>query len=132
MKSVLIVFCFSICMLGSRKALQAQTVTQNWATLNSTNTNPWCVATDASGNVFVANQANNTVSKITASGTATQAWATLASNASPYAITVDASGNVYVANYNNTVSKVTSSGTVTQAWATLANGAFPYAMVMDA
>ncbi len=127
---ILFVLLFSI--LGK---LQAQVVTQAWASLAS-GAQPQAIAIDASGNVYTVNRNQNTVSKITSSGTVTQAWATLASNASPYGIAIDASGNVYTANYNNnTVSKITSSGgtvTVTQAWANLALGSVPEGMSIDA
>lgn len=105
--------------------LKAQTVTQSWAVLAS-GAGPRGIAIDASGNVYTANQSNNTVSKITPAGVVTQSWATLASGALPTAIVVDASGNVYTANYgNNTVSKITSAGVVTKSWAALASGANP-------
>ena len=107
-------------------------MTQSWATLSS-GTTPYSIAIDASGNVYTANFGNNTVSKITSTGTLTQTWATLASGTNPDAIAIDASGNVYTANAgNNTVSKITSGGSVTQVWATLASGADPTGIAIDA
>jgi len=97
---------------------------QVWATLASGNdqslqngANPIDIAIDGSGNVYTANNSNNTISKVTSAGVVTQAWATLSTN--PNAIAIDASGNLYTANGNSTISKVTSAGIVTQAWATL-------------
>ncbi len=94
---------------------------------------PIGIAVDASGDVYTANIGNNTISKITAAGTATLNWAILAAGSAPRGIAVDASGNVYTANKgNSTISKITPAGAVTQAWATLAVGANPYGIALDA
>ncbi len=88
--------------------------------------NPWGVAVDSAGNVFVADSSNNTIRKITPGG----AVGTLAgqpgshgsadgigSNArfwNPQGMAVDSAGNVYVADtYNHTVRKITPNGMVT-------------------
>ena len=88
--------------------------------------NPWGVAVDGSGNVYVADAYNHTIRKITSSGVVT----TLAGRAGtagssdgtgsaasfhyPLSMAVDGSGNVYVADtYNHTIRKITSSGVVT-------------------
>jgi len=115
----------------------AQTVTDPWASLGASNIQTSCIAMDASNNLYVTNLYNSTISKITPSGTVTQAWATLAANSRPYGITIDASGNLYTVNRNSpyTVSKITptsdgSSGTVIQTWATLYDEA--YTITVDA
>ncbi len=108
--------------------------------LDGTGTNaefsqPWAVAADASGNVYVADASNNLIRKITSSGVVT----TLAGGGSvggtaygkqngtgraatfsgPSGVAADASGNVYVADDGNSlIRKITSSGVVT----TLAGG----------
>jgi DNA-binding beta-propeller fold protein YncE len=122
----LLLLCFGIVTL-----LPAQTtVTQAWA---APGISPYAIAVDASGNVYAPSFTNNTVSKITPAGVATQTWAALSSGAKPYAIALDASGNVYTANQNNnTVSKITSAGVVTQTWAALASGATPNGIAIDA
>jgi sugar lactone lactonase YvrE len=87
---------------------------------------PGGVATDASGNVFVADSFNNSIRKITPAGVVTGVAGTagvigladgigaLASFAGPYGIATDASGNVYVSDVNNnTIRKITKEGVVT-------------------
>ncbi len=87
---------------------------------------PIGIATDAAGNVYVADKVSNTIRKITPIGEVTTFAGTAgvnghadgaganASFSSPVAVTTDSSGNVYVADYgNNTIRKVTPSGEVT-------------------
>jgi hypothetical protein len=87
---------------------------------------PQCVAVDSSGNVYVTEEGNNTVRKITPAGVVT----TLAGKAGVVGsadgtgsaaqfnrlegIAVDSSGNAYVGDsYNDTIRKITPAGVVT-------------------
>jgi sugar lactone lactonase YvrE len=86
---------------------------------------PWGVATDVSGNVYVADQFNNKIRKITQAGVvstfagsgsagAVDGAGAAASFSGPSGVTTDASGNVYVADlYNSKIRKITPDGVVT-------------------
>jgi streptogramin lyase len=86
--------------------------------------NPWGVAVDGSGNVYVADYGNHTIRKITPAGVVTTLAGTAGSQGSadgtgsaarfsfPLGVAVDGSGNVYVAE-NNTIRKITPAGVVT-------------------
>ena len=94
---------------------------------------PYSVAVDGAGNVYVADTYNCTIRKVTAAGVVTT-LAGLAGNTStndgtgsaarffqPHGVAADSAGNIYVADtYNCTIRKVTAAGVVT----TLAGSAF--------
>lgn len=88
--------------------------------------NPWGVATDGSGNVYVADTGNHMIRKITPAGEVTTLAGLVlsAGNAdgigkaarfnTPHGVATDSSGNLYVADtYNNTIRKITPAGSVT-------------------
>jgi sugar lactone lactonase YvrE len=87
---------------------------------------PFGIAVDGSGNVYVADTANNTIRKITPTGVVSTlaGFAGLAGNKdgagsnarfrNPWSVTVDNLGNVFVADMSNdTIRKVTPTGKVT-------------------
>ena len=87
---------------------------------------PAGLAVDSVGNVYIADQSNNTIRKVTNSGVVTtlaglagsQGSANGTGNAArfdkPQGVAVDTAGNVYVADSNNqTIRKITGNGVVT-------------------
>jgi sugar lactone lactonase YvrE len=88
--------------------------------------NPLGVATDSSGNVYVADESNHTIRKISPAGAVTTLAGLAESLGSadgtgsaarfgfPNGVAADSSGNVYVADYfNHTIRKITPAGAVT-------------------
>ena len=75
---------------------------------------PYGVATDAAGNVYVADFNNNTIRKVTSTGVVSTLAGMAARFGSPCGVATDASGNVYVADTgNSTIRKITPAGVVT-------------------
>ena len=86
--------------------------------------NPFGVATDSAGNVYVADYSNHTIRKITSGGAVSTLAGLTGSGGSvdgtvsearfyyPLGIAVDKEGNVYVGDSNNTIRKITPSGVV--------------------
>jgi len=88
--------------------------------------NPWSVAVDGMGNVFVADMSNDTIRKITPAGMVTTlaGQAGVTGNADgfggdarfndPFAVAVDKTGDVYVSDSaNDAIRKIAPSGAVT-------------------
>ena len=86
---------------------------------------PWGVAVDNNGNLYVGDVGNDEIRKITPAGLVTtlagnpnggdaDGMGTNASFGMPYGVTVDGNGNVYFADYvNNKIKKITPLGLVT-------------------
>jgi streptogramin lyase len=81
-------------------------------TINAKFTQPYGITKDTSGNLYVADQGNNKIRKITAAGVVTTLAPTLSSGAAatfnaPTGITTDANGVLYVTEYyGRKVSKI--------------------------
>lgn len=103
---------------GGYSSNQAGTAARFW--------NPIAVAVDSAGNVYVAEQGNHSISKVTPAGAVTTLAGRPGSFGSsggtgnaarfntPSGAAVDSAGNVYVADtYNQTIRKVTPAGVVT-------------------
>jgi serine/threonine protein kinase, bacterial len=80
--------------------------------------NPWGVAVDSSGNVYVADRSNHLIRKISPDGFVTthgntNGTGTAASFTNPLGVAVDSSGNVYVADERAIIRKITPAGVVT-------------------
>jgi sugar lactone lactonase YvrE len=87
---------------------------------------PWDVKVDASGNVYIADEGNHVIRKVTPDGTITtfagtgsigsdgdDGPATQATFYSPVALAIDAQGNLYIADYgSNVVRKVGTNGMI--------------------
>lgn len=99
--------------------------TNNGAANTATFYEPDGVVLDASGNLYVSDQGNNLIRKITPDGivstlagsgaaAATDAIGTAASFNNPRGLAIDPSGNIYVADQaNNLIRKITQAGVVT-------------------
>ena len=99
--------------------------------------NPWGIAVDKSGYVYVVDTGNNRIQKFTASGSFVTKWGTPGSGDSqfdePYGIAVDNSGFIYVVDRENTrVQQFNSAGTFLVKWTTDPNyqGSDPHAMAI--
>lgn len=98
--------------------------------------NPFGVATDALGNVYIADNFNNRVRKVSTSGIITTIAGTGTSGFSgdggqainaklnnPNSVAVDVSGNVYIADYsNNRIRKINTSGIISTIAGTTISG----------
>jgi sugar lactone lactonase YvrE len=94
--------------------------------VNARFASPSGIAVDPAGNVFVADSANNTVRRISASGAVTtiagspgqrgnnDGVGAAARFSNPYGVAVDQVGNLYVSDqFNHTIRKITPGGSVT-------------------
>ena len=99
----------------------AATIAASVATFASTNLNrPYGLAFDSSGNLYAANNNNNTINKFNSSGAYVSSGSIPSTNLlNPLGLAFDSSGNLYAANLgNSTISKFDSSGSFLTSWST--------------
>jgi sugar lactone lactonase YvrE len=89
---------------------------------------PRDAATDAAGNVYVADYLNNRIAKFSPTGTWIKNWGVTGSGAGafnrPYGVDVDDADGVYVADSNNhRIQKFDSQGAFIRAWGSMGSGA---------
>jgi DNA-binding beta-propeller fold protein YncE len=135
-------FCTSPLSLAST-APTTPTFVQSWG--NSGNapgqfSNPAGVATDALGNVYVADQNNNRIQKFDRLGNVILQWGTTGSGNGqlnfPAGVAIDATGNVLVVDeLNHRVQKFTNTGGYLAQWGSNGSGngqfAYPYGIAID-
>ena len=129
--SVFIVFALAaVFFAGMAEAGSAYTFILAWGSGGSSSgqfNNPYGVAVDGSGNVYVADTGNNRIQKFTSGGAYVTQWGTAGSGngqfSNPYGVAVDGSGNVYVSEtINNRIQKFTSSGVWLTRWGSSGSG----------
>ena len=95
---------------------------------------PFGIATDASGNIYVADTYNNRIQVFDSSGTFMKGWgqkgASSGSMVRPYDIAVDGEGNVYVADtYNHRIQKFDPNGGFLGQWGRKGAGSGEFAFL---
>ena len=88
---------------------------------------PGSIATDSSGNVYVADSASNRIKKFGPSGNFLAKWGSSGSGngqfSGPAGVATDSSGHVYVADYgNHRIEKFSSSGSFLTKWGSPGSG----------
>jgi streptogramin lyase len=103
--------CFVLCLCALGSAGHAQTAHFFGAQIPvpvGTLTSPYGIAVDVNGNIYVADNATNSLVKVTPSGTILAGHSFLTGDGNPYGIAVDASGNLFVTDkVSNEVAKQT-------------------------
>ena len=98
-------------------------------------TNPYGIAVDASGNVYVADNAENSLAKLSPSGALSSGGTFLNGEDSPYGVAVDANSNLYITdNLSNEVVKeiLNPGGYYTKSVLPLSGLSSPMGIAVDA
>jgi streptogramin lyase len=123
-----------VCLVLGCAAAHAQTAQFSGAQVMlpiGTLTNPYGMAVDTSGNIYVADNADNSLSKLTPSGAFSAGF--LTGDGSPYGVAVDGSGNLYITdNVRNEVVKETPGGSYTKSVLPLSGLHSPLGIAVDA
>jgi hypothetical protein len=130
--------------IGVSKFTGSGTLLTQWGTPGSGNSQfqyPSAVATDAEGNVYVADDQLHRIQKFTGSGTYLAQWGSRGSGngqfESPDGVATDPSGNVYVVDRGNSrIQKFTGTGLYLTQWGSQGHGngqfSFPTSVAADA
>ena len=87
--------------------------------------NPFGVTVDSTGNLYIADENNYVIRKVSTTGTITTVVSQGAGLYTPTSVTVDSSGNLYIADYNNNaIRKSTPAGVVTTIAGVLGSSGF--------
>ncbi|MDO8871952.1 MAG: hypothetical protein Q7V05_04365 [Methanoregula sp.] len=130
MKIILCLLLFLVLLQGVQAA-ETYTFVTKWGTQGSGGdgqfNEPYGVAVDSSGSVYVADAGNHRIQKFSSTGSFLTKWGTLGSTdgqfSNPSGVAVDSSGNVYVADTNNNrIQKFSSSGSFLAKWGTVGTG----------
>ena len=122
-----------ICVLVAARAARAETPPAYLLSWGSQGTGagqfdqPFALAVDGSGFVYVADRSNNRIQKFTATGAFVTTWGTPGSGPgqfqNPSGVAVDAAGNVYVSDTGNyRIQKFAGDGTFLREWGSHGSG----------
>ncbi|RFA09447.1 hypothetical protein B7R54_09565 [Subtercola boreus] len=93
---------------------------------------PVAAVTDAAGTIFVLNEGDATVSKVTPTGVLTRVFASLGTAARPQAMTIDPKGYLFVACAGtDSVTRISPTGIAIPYWAYDGVGAMPRGITSD-
>ena len=114
-------------ILPATVAAQPPIYLTQWGSLGSGDgqfREPAGVATDAAGDVYVADAGNARVQKFTGTGTYLIQWGTLGYGDGQFVYPFDVAtdGDVYVADYGNRIQKFSATGTYLTQWGTYGSG----------
>src|SRR2546428_323277 len=129
-------FGFTLAFLGFASILPATVGAQcpayltQWGSLGSGSgqfQDPYGVATDVAGNVYVADTYNHRIQKFTGTGTYLTQWGSYGSSsglfAYPLGVATDATGNVFVTDADNfRIQEFTGTGSYSCEWGSLGSG----------
>lgn len=128
---------------GAAQAENPPTFSLKWGTQGSADgqfNRPRGLATDSSGNIYVADTDNHRIQKFSSTGTFISKWGTQGTGIGqfyqPYDVAVDSSGNIFVADTgNHRIQKLSSTGDYIVQWGSFgtSDGLFssPYSVAAD-